>query len=144
MHVPGLGALVGVLTVFGFLLSANCHITALMVSFGRIFGRSIEQVRFHLIFFTIYLACLSKQHGQNYALYCLLFCLRYKGAATTCYVAMHPQVKAISGKFFDNCSIAKPSSKASDAELAKKLWQFSLQTVSSWSSTPLCPVTKYT
>ncbi|XP_066385136.1 short-chain dehydrogenase TIC 32, chloroplastic-like [Miscanthus floridulus] len=69
---------------------------ALMVSFGRIFGRSIDQ-----------------------------------GAATTCYVAMQPQVKGISGKFFDNCNIAKPSSQASDAELAKKLWQFSLQTVSS-------------
>ncbi|TVU31787.1 hypothetical protein EJB05_23488 [Eragrostis curvula] len=54
-----------------------------------------------------------------------------QGAATTCYVAMHPHVQAISGKYFANCNLANPSSQASDAELAKKLWQFSLQTVSS-------------
>ncbi|XP_066345752.1 short-chain dehydrogenase TIC 32, chloroplastic-like [Miscanthus floridulus] len=54
-----------------------------------------------------------------------------QGAATTCYVAMHPQVKGISGKYFTNCDIASPSSQASDAELAKKLWQFSFKIVSS-------------
>ncbi|KAL6642745.1 hypothetical protein ACP70R_020926 [Stipagrostis hirtigluma subsp. patula] len=54
-----------------------------------------------------------------------------QGAATTCYVSMHPQVKGISGKYFSDSNIAKPSSQASDAELAKKLWKFSLQTVSS-------------
>ncbi|KAK3157068.1 hypothetical protein QOZ80_2AG0115710 [Eleusine coracana subsp. coracana] len=54
-----------------------------------------------------------------------------QGAATTCYVAMHPRVKGISGKYFTNCNIANPSSQASDTELAKKLWQFSLQNVSS-------------
>ncbi|NP_001170354.2 Short-chain dehydrogenase TIC 32, chloroplastic-like [Zea mays] len=54
-----------------------------------------------------------------------------QGAATTCYVAMHPQVRGISGKYFTNCDVANPSSQASDAELAKKLWQFSLQIVSS-------------
>ncbi|KAL6642746.1 hypothetical protein ACP70R_020927 [Stipagrostis hirtigluma subsp. patula] len=53
-----------------------------------------------------------------------------QGAATTCYVAMHPQVKGISGKYFSNSNIANPSLRASDAKLAKKLWQFSLQTVS--------------
>ncbi|XP_039825109.1 short-chain dehydrogenase TIC 32, chloroplastic-like isoform X2 [Panicum virgatum] len=54
-----------------------------------------------------------------------------QGAATTCYVAMHPQIKGLSGKYFANCNIGSPSSQASDPELAKKLWQFSLQTVSS-------------
>jgi len=54
-----------------------------------------------------------------------------QGAATTCYVAMHPQIKGISGKYFANCNIGSPSSQASDPELAKKLWQFSLQTMSS-------------
>ncbi|KAK3153234.1 hypothetical protein QOZ80_2BG0169570 [Eleusine coracana subsp. coracana] len=54
-----------------------------------------------------------------------------QGAASTCYVAMHPRVKGISGKYFTNCDIANPSSQASDTELAKKLWQYSLQTVSS-------------
>ncbi|KAM3403212.1 hypothetical protein ACQJBY_006762 [Aegilops geniculata] len=54
-----------------------------------------------------------------------------QGAATTCYVAMHPQVQGITGKYFGDCNIANPSSRAVDAELAKKLWNFSLQIVSS-------------
>jgi hypothetical protein len=66
----------------------------------------------------------------EYALIIINFVLSFlKGAATTCYVAMHPQVKGISGKYFTNCDIASPSSQASDAELAKKLWQFSLKTI---------------
>ncbi|KAG2562103.1 hypothetical protein PVAP13_8KG275902 [Panicum virgatum] len=61
-----------------------------------------------------------------------IICRRVEqGAATTCYVAMHPQVKGISGKYFADCNISSPSLQASDAELAKKLWQFSLQTLSS-------------
>ncbi|CAM0956283.1 unnamed protein product [Alopecurus aequalis] len=54
-----------------------------------------------------------------------------QGAATTCYVAMHPQVQGITGRYFGNCNIANPSSQGVDAELAKKLWKFSLQIVSS-------------
>uniref|UniRef100_A0A0E0BDE6 Uncharacterized protein n=1 Tax=Oryza glumipatula TaxID=40148 RepID=A0A0E0BDE6_9ORYZ len=53
-----------------------------------------------------------------------------KGAATTCYVALHPQVKGISGKYFSNCNLDSPSSHASNAELAKKLWEFSSKVVS--------------
>ncbi|PIN01647.1 Dehydrogenases with different specificities (related to short-chain alcohol dehydrogenases) [Handroanthus impetiginosus] len=49
-----------------------------------------------------------------------------QGAATTCYVALHPQVKGITGEYFADSNIAKPSSLAKDAELAKKLWDFSL------------------
>ncbi|KAI8546324.1 hypothetical protein RHMOL_Rhmol07G0107900 [Rhododendron molle] len=49
-----------------------------------------------------------------------------QGAATTCYVAMHPQVKGISGEYFADCNIANSSSLAKDAELAKKMWDFSL------------------
>uniref|UniRef100_A0A2K2B683 Short-chain dehydrogenase/reductase family protein n=1 Tax=Populus trichocarpa TaxID=3694 RepID=A0A2K2B683_POPTR len=47
------------------------------------------------------------------------------GAATTCYIALHPQVKGISGKYFTDSNIAEPSSQAKNAELAKKLWDFS-------------------
>lgn len=54
-----------------------------------------------------------------------------QGAATTCYVAMHPQVQGITGGYFGNCNIAKPSSQGVDGELAKELWKFSLQIVSS-------------
>ncbi|KAF5194250.1 Short-chain dehydrogenase tic 32 protein [Thalictrum thalictroides] len=49
-----------------------------------------------------------------------------QGAATTCYVALHPQVKDISGEYFQNCNIGKASTQAKDAELAKRLWDFSL------------------
>ncbi|KAI7735756.1 hypothetical protein M8C21_015413 [Ambrosia artemisiifolia] len=47
-----------------------------------------------------------------------------QGAATTCYVALHPQVKGISGKYFSNCNLDAASSQANDAQLAKKLWTF--------------------
>ncbi|KAA8522420.1 hypothetical protein F0562_013219 [Nyssa sinensis] len=49
-----------------------------------------------------------------------------QGAATTCYVALHPQVKEVSGEYFSDSNLSKPSSLAKDAELAKKLWDFSL------------------
>lgn len=59
-----------------------------------------------------------------------------QGAATTCYVAVHPQVKGITGRYFGNCNIANPSLQARDAELGKSLWQFSLQIVSSCGAEP--------
>ncbi|KAK4792576.1 hypothetical protein SAY86_023011 [Trapa natans] len=48
-----------------------------------------------------------------------------QGAATTCYVALHPRVGAITGKYFSDCNISEPSSQAKDAEMAKKLWDLS-------------------
>ncbi|XP_065862943.1 short-chain dehydrogenase TIC 32, chloroplastic-like [Euphorbia lathyris] len=48
-----------------------------------------------------------------------------QGAATTCYVALHPQVKGISGRYFADSNLSKPSSLARDAELGTKLWDFS-------------------
>lgn len=50
-----------------------------------------------------------------------------QGAATTCYVALHPQVKGVSGEYFCDSNIGSRSSLATDAELAKKLWDFSLK-----------------
>ncbi|KAK7399200.1 hypothetical protein VNO78_10378 [Psophocarpus tetragonolobus] len=49
-----------------------------------------------------------------------------QGAATQCYVALHPQVKGISGEYFMDSNKANPTSLAKDSELAKKLWEFSL------------------
>ncbi|KAK6935401.1 Short-chain dehydrogenase/reductase SDR [Dillenia turbinata] len=49
------------------------------------------------------------------------------GAATTCYVALNPQVKGVSGEYFSDSNIAKPSAMGNDAELAKKLWDFSME-----------------
>ena len=50
----------------------------------------------------------------------------FQGASTTCYAALHPQVKGISGAYFRNNNIAKASSKAMDADFASRLWEFSL------------------
>ncbi|CAL9172882.1 unnamed protein product [Musa hybrid cultivar] len=53
-----------------------------------------------------------------------------QGAATTCYVALHPQVKEVSGRYFCDSNLAELSSKAKDVDLAKKLWDFSVDLVS--------------
>lgn len=52
-----------------------------------------------------------------------------QGAATTCYVALHPQVKGVSGEYFMDNNIAQPNSYAKDAKLAKELWDISLTMV---------------
>ncbi|XP_027159642.1 short-chain dehydrogenase TIC 32, chloroplastic-like isoform X1 [Coffea eugenioides] len=49
-----------------------------------------------------------------------------QGASTTCYVALHPQVKGISGEYFGDNNIAKASSMAMDADLGRRLWDFSV------------------
>lgn len=48
-----------------------------------------------------------------------------QGAATTCYVALHPQLKGVSGQYFADSNLNKASKYGLDAELAKKLWDFS-------------------
>ncbi|CAI0403098.1 unnamed protein product [Linum tenue] len=52
-----------------------------------------------------------------------------QGAATTCYVALHPQVKGISGEYFSDSNLSKPTSFGQDAALGKKLWDFSMELV---------------
>ncbi|KAK6250609.1 hypothetical protein SCA6_004614 [Theobroma cacao] len=52
-----------------------------------------------------------------------------QGAATTCYVALHPQVKGRTGLYFADCNVAETSVQANDSELAWKLWDFSLSLV---------------
>ncbi|KAM1037867.1 hypothetical protein ACFX13_033363 [Malus domestica] len=48
-----------------------------------------------------------------------------QGAATTLYVALHPKLKGISGKYYVDCNETKPSKDAGDENLAKKLCDFS-------------------
>ncbi|KAK9668125.1 hypothetical protein RND81_13G036400 [Saponaria officinalis] len=48
-----------------------------------------------------------------------------QGAATTCFVALHPQVEGVTGKYFMDSNVAQSASQAQDTELAKKLWDFS-------------------
>ncbi|KAK9072909.1 hypothetical protein SSX86_009345 [Deinandra increscens subsp. villosa] len=49
-----------------------------------------------------------------------------QGAATSCYVALHPQVKGVSGEYFADSNISKPGKYVDDPEMAKKLWEVSL------------------
>ncbi|CAN0841241.1 Short-chain dehydrogenase TIC 32, chloroplastic [Linum grandiflorum] len=52
-----------------------------------------------------------------------------QGAATTCYVALHPQVKGVSGEYFSDSNVAKGTPLAKDEELGRKLWDFSLDLI---------------
>ncbi|KAL6838456.1 hypothetical protein ACP4OV_031701 [Aristida adscensionis] len=52
-----------------------------------------------------------------------------QGAATTCYVALDPQVKGVSGKYFCDSNLYEPSEKAKDMDLAKRLWDFSVELI---------------
>ncbi|CAN6234524.1 unnamed protein product [Urochloa humidicola] len=54
-----------------------------------------------------------------------------QGAATVCYLALHPQVTGVTGKYFIDCNAIAidPKSPATDKELAKRLWDFSVSLV---------------
>ncbi|RYR28964.1 hypothetical protein Ahy_B01g053198 isoform F [Arachis hypogaea] len=45
----------------------------------------------------------------------------HMGATTTCYVALHPQVKGVSGKYLSDSNLSKITSHGTDANLVKKL-----------------------
>ncbi|CAM6126613.1 unnamed protein product [Calypogeia fissa] len=56
-----------------------------------------------------------------------------QATATTCYAALHPQLKGVSGKFFNDCNEFDPTKWcpfAHDAEAARKLWDVSLKLTS--------------
>lgn len=48
-----------------------------------------------------------------------------QGAATQVYVATHPQAAGVSGEFWKDCAVAKPSRAARDPEMARRLWDVS-------------------
>lgn len=52
-----------------------------------------------------------------------------QGAATSCYVAVHPDGAKVSGKYFADCNVADPRKDGTDAETAKKLWTASEEIV---------------
>ncbi|GAB4856795.1 Short-chain dehydrogenase TIC 32 B, chloroplastic [Ancistrocladus abbreviatus] len=58
-----------------------------------------------------------------------------QGAATTCYVALHPTLKGKTGKYYADCNEMAPSALATDEALAKELWDFSNKLINSASST---------
>ncbi|KAL9262027.1 Short-chain dehydrogenase TIC 32 B, chloroplastic-like protein [Drosera capensis] len=57
-----------------------------------------------------------------------------QGAATTCYVALHPSLKGVTGKYFADCNGVETSSHAKNEALAKELWDFSNKLINSASS----------
>ena len=54
------------------------------------------------------------------------------GARTSVYLATSPDVKGISGKYFDNCAAARPVPLAEDQQLALQLWKWSEDAVRPW------------
>lgn len=52
-----------------------------------------------------------------------------QGAATSCYVAVHPATAGISGRYFADCNVATERKDGSDLETAKKLWAVSEEIV---------------
>jgi NAD(P)-dependent dehydrogenase (short-subunit alcohol dehydrogenase family) len=52
-----------------------------------------------------------------------------QGAATQCYVAVHPAVAGVSGEYFKDSNVTRARRDASDPELARKLWQVSEEIV---------------
>ncbi|KDP35604.1 hypothetical protein JCGZ_09042 [Jatropha curcas] len=56
-----------------------------------------------------------------------------QGAATTCYVALHPSLKGVSGKYYVDCNEAQPSAFAGHQLLATQLWDFSDKLINSVS-----------
>jgi WW domain-containing oxidoreductase len=53
-----------------------------------------------------------------------------EGAATETYVATHPSLDGVSGKYFADCNLKAPRADALDAALAKRLWTTSEEIVS--------------
>jgi hypothetical protein len=63
----------------------------------------------------------------------LLLILKLQGAATTCYAALHPSLKGVTGKYFLDCNEFQPSAFASNGLLGRKLWDFSNKLINSIS-----------
>jgi len=52
-----------------------------------------------------------------------------EGAATQCYLAVHPSVDGVTGKYFADCNEATPSLHGRDEAMAAKLWEVSEEIV---------------
>jgi NAD(P)-dependent dehydrogenase (short-subunit alcohol dehydrogenase family) len=51
------------------------------------------------------------------------------GARTSVYLAVSPEVDGVTGKYFDNCKVAKGTAQAQDRQLAQRLWAWSEEAV---------------
>jgi NAD(P)-dependent dehydrogenase (short-subunit alcohol dehydrogenase family) len=52
-----------------------------------------------------------------------------QGAATQCYVAVHPALKSVSGEYFADCNLARSSRHSRDEAMGERLWQVSEEIV---------------
>ena len=55
-----------------------------------------------------------------------------QGAATTCYVAMHPDLQYVTGHYFADCNPALPNAHMQDDEMAARLWAVSERLTASY------------
>ncbi|KAL6528714.1 hypothetical protein OROMI_029359 [Orobanche minor] len=60
---------------------------------------------------------------------CMLWKSVPQGAATTCYVALHPSLNGTTGKYFADCNEFKASRYARSKVLAQRLWDFSCKLI---------------
>lgn len=54
------------------------------------------------------------------------------GARIPVYLATSPEVKSISGKYFDDCAAIQPAPLASDRKLAEALWHWTENAIRPW------------
>ncbi|XP_062095673.1 short-chain dehydrogenase TIC 32 B, chloroplastic [Humulus lupulus] len=64
---------------------------------------------------------------------CLLWKNVPQGAATTCYVALDPRLKGVTGKYYLDCNEMVPGAYARDQKLARELWDYSNKWINSTS-----------
>lgn len=55
-----------------------------------------------------------------------------QGAATQCFVATHPSLEGVSGKYFADSRLARASRRADDERLAERLWKVSQELVADY------------
>lgn len=73
---------------------------------------------------------LHRQHSCIIMLKSIFLKSIPQGAATQCFVALHPSIIGASGMYFVNCKIAQPSTLACDPKLSKDLCDFTENLVS--------------
>ncbi|KAL6604036.1 hypothetical protein ACP70R_044397 [Stipagrostis hirtigluma subsp. patula] len=89
-------------------------LNGLLSTLGKYVLKGVEQFRLSCTS-----SCLSVRCSASADLF-------FEGAATVCYLALHPQIAGVSGTYFVDCNAVELKSHATDKELAKKLWDFSV------------------
>ena len=53
----------------------------------------------------------------------------HQGAQTTLHCALDESLNTVSGKYYDNCKEKRPNKLAEDSDLARRVWDLTLQLV---------------